>query len=117
MERRITTDGIVYYVSPLLERAAVRHAFSTRVGPRDGADASPPPFNSFNMGNPSGVALQDDYARIYRHYEMLQSAIGCGNRTRCWLHQVHGGEVVSIGCGQRTINAATSPLLHRYAQL
>ncbi len=99
LERRVERSGIVYYISPLLEGAGVPHAFSTRIGPRDGADASPPPFDSFNLGNPSGVSAQDDYARIYRHYELLQSAIGCGRRTRCWVHQVHGGEVITIGCG------------------
>jgi YfiH family protein len=99
LERRVTSSGIAYYVSPLLEEARVPHAFSTRVGPRD-VDASPPPFDSFNLGNPSGVDVQDDYERIYKHYRQLESAIGAGGRTRCWVHQVHGGDVITSRRGE-----------------
>ena len=91
MERRTATNGVVYYVSPPLERRAVPHAFSTRIG-----GSSPPPFASLNLGNPSGCATQDDYARIYANYELLQQAIGVAGRTRCWVHQVHGGTVVDV---------------------
>ncbi|MEA2710387.1 MAG: purine-nucleoside/S-methyl-5-thioadenosine phosphorylase / adenosine deaminase [Phycisphaerales bacterium] len=91
MERRAATNGVVYYVSPLLERLGVRHAFSTRLGGK-----SPPPFDSLNLGNPSGCAEQDDYGRIYENYDLLQHAIGVGGRTRCWVHQVHGGTVVEV---------------------
>lgn len=97
LERRVTANGIAYYVSPLLEEARVPHGFSTRVGGSVGM--SPPPFDSFNLGNPSGVDAQDDYERIYRHYRLLESAIGAGGRTRCWVHQMHGGDVVTIRAG------------------
>jgi YfiH family protein len=92
MERRTATNGVVYYASPLLEQRGVPHAFSTRIGGK-----SPPPFDSLNLGNPSGCATQDDYGRIYANYDLLQSAIGVGGRTRCWVHQVHGGRVVEVG--------------------
>lgn len=95
MERCVARNGPVYYVSPLLESRRVRHAFSTRIG---GLSAAP--FDSLNLGNPSGCATQDDYGRIYQNYELLQSAIGCGDRTRCWVHQVHGGIVVPIRRGE-----------------
>jgi hypothetical protein len=91
MERRTATNGVVYYVSPLLERRRVPHAFSTRLG-----GTSPPPFDSLNLGNPSGCATQDDYGRIYANYDLLQSAIGVAGRSRCWVHQVHGGTVVEV---------------------
>ena len=91
MERRLATNGIVYYASPLLERFGVPHAFSTRLGGK-----SPPPFDSLNLGNPSGCEVQDDYGRIYENYDLLQNAIGVGGRTRCWVHQVHGGDVVEV---------------------
>ena len=50
MERCTATNGVAYYASPLLERRGVPHAFSTRLG-----GTSPPPFDSLNLGNPSGV--------------------------------------------------------------
>ena len=89
MERRVARNGVVYYVSPLLEARGVRHAFSTRLGGK-----SPPPFDSLNLGNPSGCDVQDDYGRIYQNYDLLQDAIGVAGLTRCWVHQVHGGTVV-----------------------
>jgi YfiH family protein len=95
MERRVATNGPVYYVSPLLESRGVTHAFSTRLG-----GLSPSPFDSLNLGNPSGCATQDDYGRIYQNYELLQSAIGCGDRSRCWVHQVHGAAVIPIHRGE-----------------
>jgi YfiH family protein len=94
MERRIATNGVVYYASPLLEARGVPHAFSTRLGGK-----SPPPFDSLNLGNPSGCDVQDDYARIYQNYHLLQQTIGVGGRTRCWVHQVHGGAVIDVGDG------------------
>jgi hypothetical protein len=90
LQRRVSPQGPVYYVSPLLERAGVPHAFSTRVG-----GLSPAPFDSLNLGNPNGCAVQDNYERIYENYRLLQSAIGCGAHTRLWVHQVHGADVAS----------------------
>lgn len=89
LQRRTSDRGPVFYVSPLLEQLRVPHAFSTRLG-----GLSPAPFDSLNLGNPSGCDVQDDYERIYENYRLLQSAIGCADRTRCWVHQVHGGNVV-----------------------
>src|SRR5437879_338431 len=80
--------GPVYYVSPLLEQAGVRHAFSTRLG---GVSAAP--FDSLNLGNPTGCAVQDDDPHIRENYRFLQTAIGCSSHTRLWLQQVHGGAV------------------------
>lgn len=98
LQRRIAqvrAHAPVFYVSPLLEARGVRHAFSTRIG-----GVSPAPFDSLNLGNPSGCATQDDYARIYENYNLLQSAIGCTDEPRCWVHQVHGGEVVRVARNQ-----------------
>ena len=94
MERRTATKGVVYYFSPLLEARGVPHAFSTRLG-----GTSPPPFDSLNLGNPSGCDMQDDYGRIYQNYDLLQEAIGVAGRMRYWVHQVHGGDVVDVAEG------------------
>ena len=91
LDRRTASNGIVYYESPLLRACGVPHAFSTRIG-----GTSPPPFDSLNLGNPSGCDVQDDYPRIYENYASLQETVGLGGRTRCWVHQVHGGEVALI---------------------
>jgi YfiH family protein len=95
LERRICPNGVAYYASPLLGAAGAPHAFSTRLG-----GVSPPPFDSMNLGNPSGCAAQDDDARIRENYRLLQTAIGCGTRERCWVHQVHGGGVLRAIAGE-----------------
>jgi polyphenol oxidase len=95
LQRRVSADGVAYYVSPLLERAGVPHAFSTRIG-----GVSPPPFDSFNLGNPNGAEVQDEPGRIARHYSMLQAAIGCGDRQRCFAHQVHGDAIAVARLGE-----------------
>ena len=80
---------MIYYISPLLESVGVPHVFSTRVG-----GVSPPPFDSLNLGNPSGTDIKDEWTNIYKNYARLQSAIGCADRARSWVHQVHAGDVV-----------------------
>jgi purine-nucleoside/S-methyl-5'-thioadenosine phosphorylase / adenosine deaminase len=85
---------VVYYASAQLEAIGVRHAFSTRIG-----GVSPPPFDSLNLGNPSGVALQDDYQRIWENYARLQSCIGCGAEPPIRVHQVHGNDVAEVRLG------------------
>jgi YfiH family protein len=95
MERRVASNGVVYYASPLLERIGVPHGFSTRLG-----GSSPPPFDSLNLGNPNGCARQDDYERIYANFDRFQSAVGVGGRKRCWVYQVHGGHVVEVERGE-----------------
>ncbi len=74
----------------MLDHIGVPHAFSTRIG-----GLSPAPFDSLNLGNPSGCEVQDDYERIYDNFRLLQSAIECADHTRLWVHQVHGGIVAS----------------------
>ncbi len=109
LRRRTANNGPVYYVSPLLEargEGGVPHAFSTRLG-----GLSPPPFDSLNLGNPSGCDIQDDYPRIYENFALLQSAIRCGDRPRCWVHQVHGGEVVRVRRGDAFENGPKADAL------
>src|SRR5437763_9659513 len=90
LQRLKAPNGVVVYVSPLLREMRVPHAYSTRLGGR-----SPAPFDSLNLGNPNGCAVQDDYERIYENYRLLQTAIGCAAQTRLWVHQVHGAQVAS----------------------
>ena len=88
LQRRVS-DEVVVYVSPLLARLGVPHGFSTRLG-----GVSEAPFDSMNLGNPSGCAVQDSNSHIEENYRRLQRAIGAGERRRCWVHQVHGAGVV-----------------------
>jgi YfiH family protein len=92
--RHAGAEGVVTYRSPLLDAAGIPHAFSTRIG---GISASP--FDSMNLGNPSGCATQDTNDHIDENYRRLQRAIGCEQRPRCWAHQVHGGEVLRVISG------------------
>jgi hypothetical protein len=95
LERRKAPNGIVYYASPLLDAVGVPHAFSTRVG-----GISPQPFDSLNLGNPSNCDTVDDWDSIYRNYALLEGAIGCAGRPRCWVHQVHGNVVHRVAAGE-----------------
>jgi YfiH family protein len=94
LERITSAEGVVTYVSPLLGGIGVPHAFSTRIG-----GISPPPFDSLNLGNPSGCAERDDSERIRRNYRLLLRAAECEGRELLALHQVHGGAVIHVKRG------------------
>lgn len=92
LQRKTSPTGVVYYVSERLERAGVPHVFSTRIG-----GVSLKPFDSLNMGNPGGCEIQDQKERIVENYRRLQAVAGFAPRQqRCWIHQVHGGDVVIV---------------------
>jgi len=95
LQRCQTSEGIVYYASPLLLRIGVPHAFSTRIG-----GESPPPFDSMNLGNPSNCDVQDDPQRIAVNYAKLLRAIGCDAAAPLMVHQVHGSEIAQVAAGQ-----------------
>jgi YfiH family protein len=73
----------------------VPHAFSTRLG-----GVSAPPFDSLNLGNPNGCAVQDDYEHVWENYRRLQTAADCTGRELCHVHQVHGAAVVRAEGGR-----------------
>jgi YfiH family protein len=106
LERRISDTGVVFYVSTLLEGAGVPHAFSTRVG-----GISSEPFDSLNLGNPQGAPRQDDLQRIEENYHRLQLAIGLNGKERCWVHQVHAGDVVTVRRGHGFTSGAKADAL------
>ena len=83
LEKINHSSGPVFYISPQMREAGVPHAFSTRIG-----GGSSGPFDSLNLGNPSGDVL-DDRARILDNYRLLEKAAGLEGRQRCWLHQIH----------------------------
>jgi YfiH family protein len=93
MLQRREINGVVFYASPLLEQIRVPHCFSTRIG-----GVSAPPFDSLNLGNPSGVDQVDDYERIYENYRKLQRAIRRADHERIWVHQVHAADVMRAPC-------------------
>jgi hypothetical protein len=72
----------------------VPHAFSTRIG---GVSAGP--FESLNLGNPSDHSEQDSTDNIAENYRRLTRSIGCEDRTRCFVHQVHGDQVIRAEAG------------------
>ena len=91
LERIQARNGVVYYSSPLLKMAGIPHAFSTRLG-----GVSEGPFDSLNLGNPSGCEKQDSRSHIETNYERLQEASGSAGRERCWVHQVHQSTTVCV---------------------
>jgi YfiH family protein len=95
LQRRTAANGVTYYASPLLEKMRVPHAFSTRLG-----GVSKPPFDSLNLGNPNGCAVQDNYEHVRENYRRLQDAAGCAGRELCRVHQVHGAAVVRVEPGK-----------------
>lgn len=95
IQRFVYSDGLVVYQSPVLLEQGFPHAFSTRLG-----GVSRGPFDSLNLGNPSGQTLQDSTENISENYRRLQKAIGCENRRRYLVHQVHGACVADArSCG------------------
>jgi copper oxidase (laccase) domain-containing protein len=99
--RRHANNGVVYFASPLLETAQVPHAFSTRIG-----GLSPVPFDSLNLGNPSGCDVADDYERIWENYRLLATASGCGSLELMRVHQVHGPRVLRAVRGEHFENSS-----------
>lgn len=94
LQRVVSPSQVVTYISPMLQQVGVPHAFSTRLG-----GASPPPFDSLNLGNPNGCKIQDARERIRENYARLLDAAGCADRPLTYLHQVHGGTVVRLRAG------------------
>ena len=70
LQRTVYGNEVVTYQSPLLGGAGVPHAFSTRIG-----GVSPPPFDTLNLGNPGGSAVQDDAGHLVRNYRRLQETM------------------------------------------
>jgi YfiH family protein len=101
--RRSFENGVVAYCSEKLQAAGVRHAFSTRLG-----GISPKPFDSLNLGNPSGAAMQDSYDRIWANYARLLAAIGCPSEPPLRVHQVHSDGVVDVAAGDAFDCSATA---------
>jgi YfiH family protein len=95
LQKRSAPNGVVFYASPLLDAAGAPHAFSTRLG-----GLSPAPFDSLNLGNPNGCAVQDDYPRIWQNYDRLRAAAGCPAGDICRVHQVHGAGVARVRRGE-----------------
>ena len=95
LKRHQSTDGVVTYRSALLEDLGAPHAFSTRLG-----GLSPRPFDSMNLGNPNGCAIQDLRERIRDNYAILLRTIGLEGRPWTYLHQVHGSKAIRVERGK-----------------
>jgi YfiH family protein len=87
--------NLLYYVSPLLERLKVLHGFSTRRG-----GVSPPPFDSLNLGIARDSTIKDAPAHIEENYQRMAGAIGCSDRKRAWISQVHGRDICEARAGE-----------------
>lgn len=81
-------NGVVTWQSSLLRETGVIHAFSTRLG-----GVSAVPFDSLNLGNPSGCENPDADEHLIENYRRLQDAIGASQMPHAWVRQVHGRSV------------------------
>ena len=88
LERTTHSNGVVTYQSPLFLERGIVHAFSTRIG-----GVSLRPFDSLNLGNPSGCDSQDENPNLEENYRRLMTAIGASHMLRAWVKQVHGRSV------------------------
>src|SRR5579862_7576403 len=95
LERRISIEGVVYYASPILTAAGVPHAFSTRLG-----GVSTAPFDSLNLGNPSGCEAHDPNDNVRVNEQRLLRAAGGAGREFCRVHQVHGRSIARAERGK-----------------
>lgn len=91
LKRRVSANGVAWYESEALARLGARHAFSTRIG-----GVSGPPFDTLNLGNPHGAAVQDALENIRENYARLAAAAGLEGRQLRRVHQVHGAEVLRV---------------------
>lgn len=89
LQRQASGSGVVWYASPALRAFGVPHAFSTRLG-----GVSPAPFDSLNLGNPSGAPVQDSPENLAENHRRVLGAAGLGPAGElCRVHQVHGPAV------------------------
>ena len=93
MLTRVTlANGVVVYQSRLLNEVGVMHGFSTRIG-----GVSPAPFDSLNLGNPSGVAeMRDSAENIQHNFARLFAGLGAANAPMAVVHQVHSCAVALL---------------------
>ena len=89
MLNRITyPNGVCLYHSPLLTRAGVRHAFTTRIG-----GVSTGPYASLNLGQQEHAPESDRAVHIAANFRRVREAIGAQKLVRVEVKQVHGAEV------------------------
>jgi YfiH family protein len=87
------SSGVRWLRSPLLHAAAVRHAFSTRVG-----GVSAPPFDSLNLGLAAAPGEPDAPEAIAENRRRLAAAVGDAGLPWVLSRQVHGRAVhCSVG--------------------
>src|SRR4051812_22618502 len=84
LERKEAANGVVFYISPVLARTGVAHAFSTRIG-----GVSCGALASLNLG---GISDQPD--NIAENFLRLIEAGGCTGKVIRRVSQVHGTNVV-----------------------
>jgi YfiH family protein len=85
-ERRTLPGGVTALVSTMLEANGFLAAFTERTG-----GASPPPFDSLNLG----YSTLDDARNVAANRDRVRAALGVGRFT--FGHQVHGARVSRVG--------------------
>ncbi len=97
LKRCESTNGVVFFVSSLLEECGVVHAFSTRIG-----GVSRPPLDSLNLGHDTsstGLRNGDTAENLHRNWSAMLDAIAARRLKLAKVRQVHGRAVQIVGPG------------------
>ena len=86
-----------YFTSPLLDRAGVKHLFSSRYG-----GVSEGVFSDWNFASGVG-SLVDDEEKVIRNYDIAASLLGCRATDVCRTYQAHTTKVMTVDDGHRGI--------------
>ena len=105
LKPKTSGNGVVVFISPLLDASGVPHGFSTRIG-----GISSGPYASLNLGNPGDAHDRDPYSNLIENYSRLFAACGMSDRILCRVHQVHGNAVITVDNDDQSPRSPASPL-------
>lgn len=80
-------DGLVYITFPILEKAGIKHGFSTRVG-----GVSTGKYSTMNLSYNNG----DDATAVDENFRRICKAIGVDKNSLVFSHQTHTTNIVNI---------------------
>ena len=89
--KHIKKDGLEYFVFENLEKAGVKHCFSTRKG-----GVSEGCFSSLNLS-----FREDKPENVIENYRRICTAIGTNEKNTVWTRQIHTDNIIEVGCDDR----------------
>lgn len=89
--KQIKKGELEYFVFENLERAGVKHCFSTRKG-----GVSEGCFSSLNLS-----FREDKPENVIENYRRICTAIGTSEKNTVWTRQIHTDNIIEVGCDDR----------------